>query len=113
MFEYIHVGKKKTIKNVNPHNVLINKAAGTDNEAIDVLMTDVGLEDLINANSFSTVATSFKAPELKNKNDTLKVVGAADIWSLGALILFLVTGETSLVIDSTKDAISVDLADFL
>ena len=91
-----------TMKNLHPNNIFLKQG-----ESQQLLITDVGLADMPGIQPSMEVHTQFLAPELDyvgggTGEDTAldlnaitdKNPGAADIWSIGKIALFLLRGIT-------------------
>ncbi|KAJ0965555.1 hypothetical protein J5N97_026693 [Dioscorea zingiberensis] len=85
---YLHEAKKPSMNiphgNLKSSNVLLD-------ENFEPLLTDYGLEPLIGETQASQVMVAYKSPEFAQYGRATRM---SDVWSLGILILELLTGKS-------------------
>ncbi|URD90210.1 LRR receptor-like serine threonine-protein kinase [Musa troglodytarum] len=79
------------------------------NDSFEPLLTDYALVPLMNQAKAAQSMVAYKSPECKQHGKTSK---KSDIWSLGTLILEILTGRISMI-DPTQDKDVVSLADWV
>lgn len=88
--KYLH-GQRVTHRDIKPENILL---ASTEVKS-RIKITDFGLSKQIRSDSELRTkcgTLAYLAPEIKRSNGSIAYTNKADIWSLGILLIFALTG---------------------
>jgi len=111
----VHIHAKGiTAANLHPNNVFID-----EDNADDVLVTDIGFTYMPSMDPITKMQLEFAAPEVRGKSGILleKAVHEApatcDLYSVGAIAKFLLVGTVEYSADDLEGQISSEMQDFL